>query len=277
MPKETRRSKTSSRAVRRLEPYNKSPSQRAHSRSSQGSRHESPERAREEIPNRTEEPPSWAKELLQQQKQYSKELKKLKNELDDAKLRKHGKLSDPEPEFRFEGNKKQYKLNRDVLDKIDRAKNTSDDESRNELLEEGEQLLLERNKHICLADKYGWDTVECYAAEPLASDSGDEKRIKKAIKESKQLREEKRKAAAAKWKPKKSPQQRGVDGPKRVVVEKSHNYRMAGMSSNLARDPKQLCFRCGRNGHYARDCRASVISGGPGWGQSNGQSSGSQQ
>ena len=53
------------------------------------------------------------------------------------------KLSDPEPEFCFKGNKKQYKLNRDVLDKIDRAKNTSDDESRTELLEEGEKLLLE--------------------------------------------------------------------------------------------------------------------------------------
>ena len=47
--------------------------------------------------------------------------------------------------------------------------------------------------------------MECYAADLLASDSGDEKRIKKAIKESKQLREEKRKVAAAKWKPKKSP------------------------------------------------------------------------
>ena len=92
---------------------------------------------------------------MQQQKRYSKKLKKLKNELDDEKIQKHGKLSNPEPEFRFEGNKKQYKLNRDVLDKIDRAKNTSDDESRTKLLEEGEQLLLERNKHICLADKYG--------------------------------------------------------------------------------------------------------------------------
>ena len=152
--------------VKRLEPYNKSPSQRGHSPSSQESRHKSPER--EEPPNQTEEPPSWARELLQQQKWYSKELKKLKDELDDAKLQKHGKLSDPELEFGFEGNKKQYKLNCDVLDKIDRAKNTSDDESRAELLEEGEQLLLEQNKHICLADKYGWDTVECFAIGPLA-------------------------------------------------------------------------------------------------------------
>ena len=72
------------------------------------------------------------------------------------KLRsRHGKLSDPKLEFRFEGNKKQYRLNHDILDKIDRAKNTSDDESRTELLKECEQLLLERNKHICLADKYG--------------------------------------------------------------------------------------------------------------------------
>ena len=151
--------------------------------------------------------------LLQQQKRYSKELKKLKDELDDAKLRKHGKLSDQEPEFSFEGNKKQYRLNSDVLDKIDKAKNTSDDESRTELLEEGEQLLLER--------------------------------MNKAIKESKQLREEKRKVAAAKWKPKKSPLQHGINGSKRVVVEKSQNFQTVGMSSNMARDPKQLCFRCG--------------------------------
>ena len=106
MSKETRHSKRSFRAVRQLEPYNKSPSQRGHSRSSQGPRHESPER--KEPPNRAKEPPSWAKELLQQQqKWYSKELKKLKNKLDDVKFRKHGKLSDPELEFHFEGNKKQ--------------------------------------------------------------------------------------------------------------------------------------------------------------------------
>ena len=69
-------------------------------------------------------------------------MKKLENELDDAKLRKHGKPSDPDLEFCFEGNKKQYKLNCDVLDKIKRAKNMSDDKSQTKLLEECEQLLL---------------------------------------------------------------------------------------------------------------------------------------
>lgn len=34
-------------------------------------------------------------------------------------------------------------------------------------------MLLERNKHILLAETYGWD----YMAEPLANDSDDEKHI----------------------------------------------------------------------------------------------------
>ena len=50
---------------------------------------------------------------------------------------------------------------------------------------------MDRNKHILLAGKYGWDTVECYTAEPLASDA-DEKRIKKAVKESNRSRDEKK-------------------------------------------------------------------------------------
>ena len=51
---------------------------------------------------------------------------------------------------------------------------------------------MQRNKHILLAEKYGWDTVKCYTAEALASDSEDEKKIKKAVKESKALKNEKR-------------------------------------------------------------------------------------
>ena len=134
-------------------------------------------------------------------------MKKIKKNLEAAKRSKQEKPNESEPEFKFEGNKKQYKLTGNVLDKIGSAMTTGDDEERNNLLQEGEALLVERNKHICLDDKYGWDTVECYTAEPLASDSGDKNRIKKAIKESKQLREEKRKLAAAKWKVKKSFQQ----------------------------------------------------------------------
>ena len=42
-----------------------------------------------------------------------------------------------------------------------------------------------------LADRYGWDTAVAYQANPLASDSEDERRIKCAIKEAKNLQNEK--------------------------------------------------------------------------------------
>ena len=214
--------------------------------------------------------------MLEQQKQYSTELKKIKNDLGAAKRSKQEKPNESDPEFRFEGNKKQYKLNRNVLDKIGSAMATSDDEERNTLLQEGEALLVERNKHICLADKYGWETVECYTAELLASDSGDEKRIKKAIKESKQLREEKRKSAAAKWIAKKSVQQ--DKRSRRVVQQKPRSQFSAGKSpSNLSRDSQQLCFHCFRSGHFARECRAAVTSKASEWARNAVQPSGSQQ
>ena len=64
-----------------------------------------------------------------------------------------------------------------MLEKIKAAKDVGDDDLRNELLEEGEQLLIEHNKHICITEKYGWDTVECYTTDPIASDLDDEKKI----------------------------------------------------------------------------------------------------
>ena len=119
------------------------------------------------------------------------ELKKIKKNLEATKHSKQEKPNDSEPEFKFGRNKKQYKLNRNMLDKMGSAMATSDDKVGNNLFQEGEALLKEQNKHICLADKYGWDTVKCYIVKLVASHYS-EKPIKNAIKESKLLREEKR-------------------------------------------------------------------------------------
>ena len=61
----------------------------------------------------------------------------------------------PDHEFRFVGNKKQYELNNDVVDKIDQALEATDAKERVTKLNEGRDLLLERNKHTLLAEKYG--------------------------------------------------------------------------------------------------------------------------
>ena len=91
---------------------------------------------------------------------YRREFKWLKAEL-VSKPNKVGKHEETRPKFKIKGNNK-YQLNKNVLNDL-----------RNELLEEGEQLLTE-HKHICIAEKYGWDTVECYTTDPIASDSDDE-------------------------------------------------------------------------------------------------------
>ena len=94
-----------------------------------------------------------------------------------------------EPVFKYVGNKKQYELNNSVADKIQVALTTTDEQQRTAALNEGKSLLSERNKHILLAEKFGWDTVECCTAELLAADADNEKRIKKAVKESQRIRD----------------------------------------------------------------------------------------
>ena len=87
----------------------------------------------------------------------------------------------------------QYKLN--AKEKLEEAADTSDEKEHNEALDKGKKLLLERNKHVMLAEKYGWEAVDCYIQEPLACNSDDKKRIKRAVKESKALKLESKKPA----------------------------------------------------------------------------------
>ena len=113
--------------------------------------------------------------LEQQQANAAELIKRLQNKLASFSPKVAKKQRAPDPEFRFAGNKKQYELNRDIMEKIDEALESVDVDERSDKLNEGKDLLLKRNKHILLAEKYGWDTVACYTAEPLATDSDDKK------------------------------------------------------------------------------------------------------
>ena len=93
------------------------------------------------------------------------------------------KLKFQEPrKFKRKANEEQYKFNLKVAETFDSAKSTAEKFNLEKVksdLEEGEKLLVERQKHILLADKseYGWSTVEECKHHDLADGSEDEKLI----------------------------------------------------------------------------------------------------
>ena len=60
------------------------------------------------------------------------------------------------------------------------------------MLNEGMAKILRRNKRLVIAERFGWPTtnLEVYALDPLADDTADEQRLKRAQKESKKARQE---------------------------------------------------------------------------------------
>ena len=201
-----------SRAAKRLMPHNRSPDKSGRKRSreepdatknrhvedrcssSRSSCHhsQSPLRKRRSaVPEspEAEHTPAWAKKLLEAHNKNEERLQRLEKELKSRPRNdKPGRAKSPPPEFKYKRNKVQYELNAKVLEKLEEAADASDEKERNETLDEGKKLLLERNKHIMLAEKYGWEAVDCYIQEPLACDSDDEKCIKRTVKESKTLK-----------------------------------------------------------------------------------------
>lgn len=168
---------------------------------------------------------------------------------------KPGRAKSPPPEFKYRRNKVQYELNAKVLKELEEAADASEEKERTEALDEGKKLLLERNKHIMLAEKYGWEAVDCYLQEPLACDSDDEKRIKRAVKESKALKLESKKPAKPCSQLSARPQQlynsqQSSPMSRCVVIPASRPKVELGASDS--------CFRCGRSGHFAQNCRAPI-------------------
>ena len=121
---------------------------------------------------------------------FDKKLGALKRDIQDEscsntdsvakKLKEESKIT-----FRFEGNKKQFQFNSDLAEKV---KSASVALGKRKLdlvktqLEELDSDIKKRNKLIRLADKSaaGWDLVNEYLSDELASGSEDEKRICRA-------------------------------------------------------------------------------------------------
>ena len=91
----------------------------------------------------------------------------------------------------------QYDFKMRLYRSLENALQIEDKEERDAHLLAGIELIEKRNKILMLSGKHGWECAEAYSRNPLADNSDDEKKIKKALKEAKSVKEEKLKAQRA--------------------------------------------------------------------------------
>jgi len=155
-------------------------------------------------------------------------------------------------DFKFKGNKKQYEFNVEVLESIDIA---SDCIRNGEQARSLDQLRIvknkveKRNKLIKLADKSagGWDTVHEYCSDDLASDSEDDKKIRRA--ESRALAKRKgRKKFTPTATVTSSACYDGQAGDKWAAPDRDQRPFRSFRKSTIQ------CFACGEWGHMRPEC-----------------------
>ena len=89
-------------------------------------------------------------------------------------------------------NIRQYSLNSEIYIKLEEATGTEDFEERNSILKEGMDGLDDSEKQSAYPfGQIRMQTAAAYGTDPVASDSEDEKRIKRARKEAKATKHEK--------------------------------------------------------------------------------------
>ena len=192
-------------------------------------------------------------------------------------LRIDKKLKTTEKTFKKKSNRIQFELNSDVKDSLAEAKMhlqgpSPSIEKAVEHLDSGTVVLAERNRMIELADvsEYGWSTVEEYLQRPLAEDSDDDRRIRRA------------EVSVGRKINRKKSYQRGRYQYRRGGYNHNNHYNSNSNNNNYNNGdysssrgsnqpfrgsrgrgfyPRGRCFACGVRGHWARDCQYDPDAG----------------
>ena len=188
--------------------------------------------------------------------------------------------SDLQPDtyvFTKKGNEQQFSFNRKVAKTSGtalKALESANIPKAKEELNKGISLINSRQKIIKLhvADKleFGWATVQEYVSDELADDEADASKIKKAEKRAavkiKTLQEKKRKTSSkvssASAPPSFSASRPG--GSFGSFSSASSYYRPQSRCSYNSFRASDICFRCGKRGHWANFCnsRDKLLSSG---------------
>ncbi|XP_045168275.2 uncharacterized protein LOC123531408 [Mercenaria mercenaria] len=146
--------------------------------------------------------------------------------------------------FKNISNKKQFEFNSSVLDIVDNIEKAVSYREANKALEfvkEARSAIKHRNKLIRIADSSdsGWATINEYELLEIASDSEDDKRIRRA--------EERAKKKAEK-------NSNMLDLSSRSSSFRNNSRFSRVMEGRRSDVGEVVCYRCGQEGHYANVC-----------------------
>ena len=194
------------------------------------------------------------------------QIKRANEDAADLQMREIKKLKRSEPhKFKLKANEDQYRFNLKLGETLVNAKSAAQNSQLEKVkseLDEGEKLLLERQKHILLADKSesGWFTVEEYKKHDLAEDSDDERRIFSAERRARAslstLRKKRSSSFAASRRSSlvrpSAPATSSASFQQQPQVIQS----LVPVSFTVRRPNMGSCFACGKPGHWLSTCSA---------------------
>ena len=244
------RSRSSRRKRSRTQSPRPGPSKDRHSISSESGASSS---ARGRAHRDREVTPEWARFLVQAQQASDERLFMLESEVKRSSEEYNVISSEPKHKFNKKIYGDQYEFNVKISAILRKALSSRDELDKQTHINEGIELINKRNKLLVLADAHGWEVAEAYNADRLAD---DEKKIRKAKKEGKILRDQKFKNARvlrARNRAQKKPLQN---------FQRLNSYGSASVfATSYPVSPNITCWRCNRAGHYARFCKAPIPSG----------------
>ena len=171
---------------------------------------------------------------------------------------KKQRLLSTAPTFKREGNKQQYEHGEKVLSFLEatfQSIQSLDIDCAKSNLSDAIKTVQERQKLIRLADRsdLGWGVVKEYVADDLATDSSDEKRIKKAEKAAAAKKPTRKRPASSRFSPlaprfpSRATSTSTLAAPQRQPPFRPYYYRSSAVDN-------RVCFQCGIHGHVRSNC-----------------------